>query len=464
MAVDPNFTGVNGTGRLWGTTKAHGYLTFTDDDGVTGTVTVANPATDVPAPGVVDLIFITDSSSNKWLFLVTGTGTATPSNGEVWRSPAPDANGSGISFTCVWRANGLALGPGSGAASAPAGSTLRNSSLAIDPSGQAFVLTYGGPAATNQFTTLADGIMQAGSNRLCSPGTPFTASHIGLTITVAGAGAAGGTYTGIIQSVDPACANIAVMSAPAQTAVTAAAVTFPSVALSSAVVAGGPCVYHSSNIFTATAGSVIWTKRKTFPFAKHGHAVKIISGLPWVSLGDMGGVTAQSYPDIGLWTATSLTSPTTWNQRTINGLRQGGGPFYDYINFFPTTWTGRPVILGESDADFGCGPLMHASQTATDNRAPIPLMQMPLGYTQTMRTLTLTPEGNLLWAGVTENALHGSSDCVWMSAPPFDTPYLVEDTNSTSTLSGEILCNPVVSNGYCWLGTYRIRYDKLLGQ
>ncbi|MEO5949839.1 MAG: hypothetical protein ABIQ04_00150 [Candidatus Saccharimonadales bacterium] len=465
VAVDPNFSGVNGTGRLWGVSNAHGYIVFTDDDGVNGTATTANPTTDAVPSGVVGMYFATDSSANKWVFLVTGTSASVPSSGEIWRSPAPSATGTGLVWTCVWRANGLALGPGSSAAFAPVNSTMRNGSFAVDPSGHAFALTYGSPNATQQFPTLSDGIMRAGSNRLTSLGTKFSASMIGQVVTVSGAGAAGSTYTGTITSIEYTCQNIAVLNTPAATDSSAATITFTNTTLGAGVCVGGPAIYHSANIFTATAGSVTWTLSKQWPQAKHGHAVKIIGGYPWVSLGDMGG-TAQPYiqfPDIGISRATSLTSPTVWSNPGVAGSG-GSGTTRDVISFFPVTFNGKTVIVGESDGSINDGPLVFPSAAPGVSAAVTALHQIPFVYGQTMRSMGLTPENNLIWAGVSENGAHGTADSLWMSAPPFDTPHLLEDVNSATLISSQILSDAVISNGYWWAGTYRIAYDKLIGQ
>lgn len=79
-------------------------------------------------------------------------------------------------------------------------------------------------------------------------------------------------------------------------------------------ITGGASVYTSTNVNTATPGNVVFTKTYTWANSKHLHAVKVIGGVPWVTIGD--GAQDGLYSDLGLWTATT-TAANAWTRRSL---------------------------------------------------------------------------------------------------------------------------------------------------
>ncbi|MDQ6947011.1 MAG: hypothetical protein M3256_12285, partial [Actinomycetota bacterium] len=520
---DPNQLGVNGTGRIWAVGTQFAQIGYTDDDGATFVVKGSTPSAALAAQQIL--------ITANWIWVLTASGTG-PSKGDLYRMPAPDANGvpTGIGTgaagnqwgtTLAAASNGqvlpqatininngnyfnvgggtvtvntsagpqlvtytgktagtltgctggtgtmstggtvsnlvrvmgldnLALGPAGAATAGGVNSTFRNSSFAIDAAEtHAFLAEYGAANSAATLPAWTDGQMPQYGTRLSSALGTATASHVGLSITVAGAGTAGGTLTATIKNVVQVSGPAIVeLSAPAQTAVGAATVTFPSTTYGAGVVVGGPTVYHCGNP-TAAAGSVLWAGVKTFLQAKHLHAVKIIGGLPWVSVGDLG----SAFPDCGLWVATSLTAPTTWNQRTTTAV---GTTPKDPINFFPVTLNGQTVVIGESDSSLRDGPLLFADATGTKSRTLEATCRIPQPYTQTMRSLSPLTTGadpTIMWIGTGEAGSVGPTTCVWMAAAPYTQPIMLEDVGNA--LDVETLSDPVVNNGFAWFGSFR---------
>ena len=215
-----------------------------------------------------------------------------------------------------------------------------------------------------------------------------------------------------------------------------------------ATITGGPSLYYSPD------SGANWTKVKTWPNGKHGHAVRVINGLPWVTIGD------AAFTDLGVWVATAANA-LVWNRRSAYGEAAGGNTLYG-INMVPVTVGGSPMVAIEYDGSSNYGPLLFPSQTGTAARALIPTLQIPPAYFGTMRCLTLTSEGNLYWWQTTENgALGAHGDSVWMSQAPYTTAVCLESGIAASSMT---LGNPVENGNYIWLGHFLIRKEKFAGQ
>lgn len=224
---------------------------------------------------------------------------------------------------------------------------------------------------------------------------------------------------------------------------------------STTTITGGPSLYYSSNIDTATASNVVWTKPKTWSNGKHAHAVKIFGGVPWVTIGD------ATFTDLGLWTATS-SSAATWNRRSGYGEINNGT--YEYgINMQSWTVGGIGMVLMEYDGYGPSGPLVFPSQDPTKTLPVRPLCELPFPYMGSMRGLVITSEGNLMWATTSESGAIGTLGSIWVLGAPFTTPVLLESFTDTSSPLGTI-GDPVESGDYVWFGTYRCRKEKFIGQ
>lgn len=446
LCTDPN-----NAGYLWALGATSGKIGYTSDNGGTFTAVLVNPAA---SQAIVQAVITTN-----WMWLLTAGSTS--KSGQAWRSPAPNATGSNLAFTKIFDLTGLVNGPGGAVASGPSNSSFRVGCMAIQPDESAmYLLTY---AAGNDTLTLgggSDGIMSAGSDLLYSPGSSgsFTGCTVGASITVTGAGAAGGTLSTTIVEI---YSNKKVRLADcAQTSVSAAAFTQPSQQYGNQAVIGGPFFYVSNNPGAASASTVTFSNTKFWGFAKHGHSVKIIGGVPWVSLGDYPFPSGQyGYPPtthVGVWAATSAAA-TTFTQ--VTAATQVSP--YDLINIFPIVVGGQPMIVGESDNKFGTGPIIIPTQTGSSTVVPQSPMKSFLPNLQTMRSLCVTPEGNLMWYGTGESGAVGPVDGVWISKSPFDRAFLLE------SLTLGTIGNPneaIVQGAYVWIGNNRIVREKFLGQ
>jgi hypothetical protein len=216
-------------------------------------------------------------------------------------------------------------------------------------------------------------------------------------------------------------------------------------------VTGGPSLYYSSNIDTATAANVVFTKPKTWANGKHAHAVKIIDSVPWVTIGD------ATFTDLGVWCATNAAAGT-WNRRSLYGEANGGTTEYG-INMLTTTIGSQAVTLLEYDGYGPSGPLVHGTQTSTTTRPTRRLSDLPYPYMGSMRGLTLTAAGHLMWATTAESAALGPLDSIWIAKTPFTNPILLESFASANTLG--TIGDPVTSNGYAWFGNYRCKIPTL---
>ena len=337
LCVDPNVSG-----RIWAVGTAFGQVGFTDDDGTTFTAT----------PG---------GSGGIQSMLITGNYAYLSTKSQVWRSPKPLADGTGLSWTKIWDTDSMALGPAGSATNAGTNAELRNSCVAVSGS-NGYIVEYG-----------------------------------------------------------------------------------------STTVTGGPSLYYSSNIDTATAASVVFTKPKTWANGKHCHAVQVIGGVPWVTIGD------ATFTDLGVWTATNAAAGT-WNRRSLYGEANGGTTEYG-INMLPMTIGGQSVVVMEYDGYGPSGPLIHPTQTSSTNRPTRRLCDLPNPYSGSMRGLTLTAAGHLMWVTTGESAAIGPLDSIWIAKAPFTNPILLESFASANTLG--TIGDPVTNNGYVWFGNYRCKIPTL---
>lgn len=223
--------------------------------------------------------------------------------------------------------------------------------------------------------------------------------------------------------------------------------------LGSGASTGGPRLYYSAD------SGATWSTVKQWANAKHCHDVRVINGVPWVSMGDPG----AGLTDIGLWSATSAAA-TTWNQRNLWTEAVGGNTYYP-IGFFGATVAGTPMIFLESDGDKNLGPLVFPTQsTGSTKRAFHELCRIPFPLLGTMRSLTLTSEGNLMWLHTGENGAVGPWDSVCIAkGPNFSEVVILEQIAS----SGSVLIatrKPVEDGPYVWIGTSRITKEKFAGQ
>lgn len=444
-------TDPNNTGYLWAVGATSGEIGYTSDNGTT-----FHPVIAVPTSQAIVQALITPN----FMWLLTTAGTS--KSGQCWQSPAPNATGSNLAFTKIFDLTGLVNGPGGATGNGPSNSAFRVACLAVQPDeSAAYLLTYGGGNDSINLGSASGGIMAAGSDILAVPaGTGlFTGIAAGAQITVAGAGASGGTLTSTVADV---FSNKKVRLVDcAQTSVSSATVTLPAQTFGSQNVIGGPFIYVSTNV-SGPAASITWTNTKFWGFARHGHSVKIVGGVPWVSLGDFPFPSSPDMPQppsthVGVWAATS-SAGTTWQQ--ITAANVGAGP-YDIINMFPITVAGQAMIVGEADNKFSTGPIFVPTQSNAAQVVPVSPLRTFLPYIQTMRSLCATAEGNLMWYGTGESGSVGPLDGIWISKPPFDRAFLLE------SLPLGTIANPqegIAQGGYLWIGNNRITREKFLGQ
>jgi hypothetical protein len=219
-------------------------------------------------------------------------------------------------------------------------------------------------------------------------------------------------------------------------------------------ITGGASVYTSTNVNTATPSNVLFSKTYTWANGKHLHAVKVIGGVPWVTVGD--GAQDGIYSDLGIWTATT-TAANAWTRRSLYGEINNGT--YEYgINFFPMTIVGQSVVVLEYDGFGPSGPLVHATQNPLLVRPTRSLFSLPNPYTGSMQGLTLTAEGLLMWFTTSEGGAIGSIDSIWASKAPYTSAVLLESF-APSTI-GSVL-DPIESGSYVWFGSHRISKPTL---
>lgn len=220
-------------------------------------------------------------------------------------------------------------------------------------------------------------------------------------------------------------------------------------------VSPGPSIYYSRN------NGRTWAKVKTFT-ARHLHAVAVIGGVPWVTAGDAG----NGWTDRGLHSAHTKTG-AAWTKRSLapdTNVGWAGNDFYP-INIIPMSVGGAPMIVGESDSRHLVGPLVFSTQsTAALVRPLVPLCDVPPPYFGSMRHLTLTPEGNLMWLQTGETGDIGDFDCVMIAkGPHFSQAVVVEASPASSNLYASA-GDAVLDGEYIWFGSQRIRRPIFEGQ
>lgn len=348
MAVDPGVSG-----RVWGVDGTD--IVYRDSDGGgASVVAIARPS----AQSVIQIEF-----TGSFAFFLTTSST--DRSGQLWRSPLPAADGTGLSFD--------------------------------SPNGKLFDLT----GLTTTVAGEVDGGVNSYFRNQC-----FTTDN-------------GGQQGYICEY--------------------------------GTTVTGGPSIYYNANINVGNVSSVLWAKRQTFADAKHAHAIKWINGRPWMTLGDAG------FSDLGVWVGGA--NGASWVRRSLYGPDNGGT--YDYgINLFPITIESAPVIISEFDGYGPAGPLVHGSQTATVNRPTRRLCDLPIPYYGSMRALTITSEGNLMWLTTAENGALGDFDSIWIAKPPFGRPILLESFASANTLG--TIYNATESGDFVFFGTSRCLKPALI--
>lgn len=329
-------------GRVWAVGSAFGQIGYTDDHGGTY-VAKSKPGTQAIQGAVI---------ANGYMWVLTSANTA--KSGQLWRSPAPAADGSGLSFTLIF-------------------------DLAAPPSG----LTTGDNAAFRNSCVAVSG------------------------------------------------ANVYLVEYGVTT------------------ITGGPSIYYSAD------SGATWSKPKTWANGKHCHAVKVIGGVPWVMIGDGG------FSDLGLWIATAANAGA-WVQRSLYGEALGGNTHYG-INMLPTTIEGQAMVLSEYDGNRAHGPLVFPSQAINVTKALLPQCTLPGAYVGTMRQMTLTSEGNLMWVTTGEGGSVGPLDSVWIARPPFTIPVLLEALPAAAATFGT-MGDPVEDGDYVWFGTSRCHKELFVGQ
>lgn len=341
LAMDPSVSG-----RVWG--NGLDFSTFGYYEPATNTYVAK---TLHPGTGAMHELQFT--TAHAWLL----TGSNADRNGQLWRSPLPDASGNGLSWTKMFD---LAAPPGGLVAGV--NSFFRPQCIALLPNGgswHVWLLEYG------------------------------------TTVT------------------------------------------------------GGPSIYYSPD-----AGAT-WTKPKTWANAKHGHSVYAINGGPVVMLGDAG------FTDLGLWRATAANGTGTWNRISKYGEAAGGNTQYG-IGAVAGTFNGNAVLFYEYDGDENFGPLVFPGGASTAQIWSMrPTYPIPQRYFGTMRTLTQTPAGDLMWVQTTENGAFGThDDTIWISKA---------DEHTAPVLCGSISGGPssrqygrAVSegNGYVWFGNKRCHVEE----
>lgn len=224
--------------------------------------------------------------------------------------------------------------------------------------------------------------------------------------------------------------------------------------------AGGGGNSNGTQLYYSSDSGATWVSAKTWTNAKHVHDVRVINGIPWVSLGDP----QSGYTDIGLWSATA--SATSWVQRNLFGEGIGGNTYYP-IGFIPITVNGVNMIALEADGAKNLGPLIFPTQATSGTKALVELLRMPITLLGSMRCLTLTSEGNLMWLHTGEGGSIGPTDSVCIAkGPDFSAPVILETVTSSGGpwVGGALTREPIEDGQYIWIGTSRIRKEKFAGQ
>lgn len=438
----------------WGVTS--GKIGYSSNSGATFSAVIANPN---PAHTIVQILITTN-------FMWVLTTASLSKSGQLWRSPSPNATGSNLAFTKIFDLTGLVNGPGGAVASGPSNSCFRNSCLAVQANeSKVYLLTYGGGNDALALGGSADVLMAAGSDLVYSPSSFAGAVGgwtVGATVTVTGAGASGALLTSTCTEVI-SLKKIRLADC-AQTTVSGATFNSPSQSYGSGAVIGGPFFYVSSNA-NGVSGSITFSLAANWVYAKHGHAVRIIGGVPWVSLGDvfwpsvLDGV--QPVTNVGVLVATDATG-TAWTFKF--NAAYGSAFAFDVINFYPITVGGQAMIVGESDSNYSPGPVFALVGGAKVQL--IPFQPMVLPQVTTMRCLCVTPEGNLMWMGTGEGGAVGPVATIMLAKAPFSQwqPPIVLETSTTDLFGSPASGDAVIDGAYVWFGNLRIAREKFVGQ
>ena len=349
-------------GRVWGWhIYGSGELGFTDDHAETWVKRTPPPAGAMA--GIPTLMF---ANGYAWMTQVPNSGTK---RGQVWRSPYPDADGNGLSWTKVF-------------------------DFASPPSG----LTTG---------------LNANFRNDC--------------IAVSGPNVYIVEYTPAISGSTPGDA-----------------------------IPGGPSIFYSPS----SGGT--WHKVKTFANAKHIHAVRIINGIPWVTVGDAG----SGWTDRGLWSANKIGVDAVWTRRSQSAEADAGVAGNDLypINIIGMDIGGAPMVVGESDGRHPSGPLVFQGQSASGTRPLIELNRVPLPYFGSMRHIILTPENNLMWLQTGEGGAIGDFDTIMVAKGPFFSEAVPCETFPASQNLFASAGDAVLDGDYVWFGRHRIKRPLFPGQ
>lgn len=220
-------------------------------------------------------------------------------------------------------------------------------------------------------------------------------------------------------------------------------------------ITGGPSLYYSPD------SGLNWTKVKTWTNARHIHEIRVINGVPWVTIGDA----SATWTDAGFWVATTAAA-TTWNRAAVYGEASGGNTLYG-IGFLPATIAGVPSIILESDTRRGQGPLVFTSQNPSERRVLLALNMVPPIFNGTMRSLTLTSEGNLMWLHTGESGAVGTLDSVCISKGPYFTETVILESAAAGypPFGGATgPSDPVEDGEFVWISGFRCRKELFIGQ
>jgi hypothetical protein len=227
-----------------------------------------------------------------------------------------------------------------------------------------------------------------------------------------------------------------------------------------APITGGPSLFVSDNNGTS------FVKTKTWTNAKHGHAVQVINGVPWVMLGDAGSATGT---DIGLWRSSDALG-TSWSRVSSYGEGSAGntltGINFQLVSTSETingTSVTSNIIYAESDTSYNTGPLaLPLTSLANPSSKPfLSTSQMPPMYAGTIRAMTYTSEKNLMWLQTGEGGDVGPYDSIWIAAPPFYANPVLLETLPASLVTFGSVGDPFEDGQYIWIGMYRLRKEQL---
>lgn len=214
-------------------------------------------------------------------------------------------------------------------------------------------------------------------------------------------------------------------------------------------------------LFCAPDNGNTWYMLKRFN-ARHIHAGAIIGGNCWLTLGDAG----SSWLHRGLWSCTGIGVDKIFTIRSLSTEANAG---YDAnnrygINLLGLDVAGGPMVVMESDGRDNAGPLVYQGQSTTGNRPLVPLNRPPFPYNGSMRHITLTPEGNLMWLQTGEQGAISDFDTVMVSRGPFFSEAVaVEALPAASNLFASA-GDSVLDGEGVWFGSHYIHRPLFPGQ